>query len=384
MKHLFSLLLFTIGCNSLLYIRSDDQIGLSGVNGSYSSNNLKVNNQMRVKGEIVDNNFVTKTGIVNKSRDIATYKKDYVKGMSEEYNIGSNSLRTSDIIYNGTQVITLLLFIMVLFVGLFILVIIVFPRYAKKFGLKQKNGDDNTYEQELSDISLQEESDNKNNINSTVNSHNSKVNKFESINSGKVIPNKDLELNVSDSNSKNQIARNLGLTLNKSRNYSLRRHSLISDGSSDNCKIVSRPRSSSSLPFVQPFTDTIDESTTGDESTSRVSKGTTFKNLLKKRNNQNSEIYGNNNNKVWDNSESSRRITNNSLTIGDEEESNNSPTSASAVVAIQMSELLARWNPKKDSRLIQKSNFLNNMKNTNNNITFDKLGNRVFFSNYSK
>ncbi|KAH7650212.1 hypothetical protein FG379_003291 [Cryptosporidium bovis] len=381
MKYLFLLLLFTIGYNSLLCLNSDDKIRLSAINGSHLSNNLKVNNQMRAKGETINTNFISRTEIINKSRDTSIHR-DNVKGMPEEYNIGPNSLRTSEIIYNGTQVITLLLFIMVLFVGLFILTIIIFPKYAKKLGFKRKNEDDNTNEQELTDVSLQEEFGDKNTTNYTDNRDDSKINKFESIHSRKVLPSNCFEFeNISDSNSKNQFSRNSALTLNRSKNYSLRRHSLISDGSSDNCKIASRPRSSSSLPFVQAFTDTMDESTTGDESTCRVSKGTTLKNLLKKKNNSNADVY-NSNNKNLDDFESSSFMSN-SLAAVDDEESSNSPTSASAVVAIQMSELLARWNPKKDSRLIQKSNFVNNIR-SNNNITFDKLGNKGFFSNNPK
>ncbi|KAF7459414.1 hypothetical protein HWI79_57 [Cryptosporidium felis] len=294
----------------------------SVVNGPQNNNNLKVNNQVRANIEAGNARIQaqSKMGKMNgdfSARTETSQKGEVMQGLPDGQSY--NSLRSSEIIYNGTQVLTLIFFISVIIFGVFILVIALVPKYARRFGLRS-GGDEEVIEEDSRGFNVSE------------------VEK-------KGFPGKDRK--------ENNLQNSLTLGIGKGRNYSLRRHSLVSDGNSEHCKIATRPRSSSSLPFVQAFTETLDESTTGDESSSRVGKNSSCKNLKKRSTNY--EYLG----RVGRGGEQPK-LSNGGLSSlqanREDEESGISPTSASAVVAIQMSELIARWNPKKDSRLIQKLN----------------------------
>ncbi|KAK9171818.1 hypothetical protein CmeUKMEL1_03015 [Cryptosporidium meleagridis] len=323
MKIFLVLLLVISLIEGIFGIKQEQSKGGNVVNGPQVYNNLKVNNQMRIKSEVGDARNPSQTKIAKMddslitSRTARIEKQDVANGISEVH--GYNSLRTSEIIYNGTQVLTLMFFISVIIFGLFILAIALIPRYAKRFGFRPRRGEDQI-EQECDD---------------------SNFNDIE----GKVLVGKEKK--------ENNTMNGPSLTFTKVKNNSLRRHSLISDGSSDSCKITTRPRSSSSLPSVQAFTEAMEESTTGDESSTRASKHINYKSLKKRPHNNDliGKTYKANEQSKFSNINFSRNSTRK-----EEEDSGLSPTSASAVVAIQMSELIARWNPKKDSRLIQKVN----------------------------
>ncbi|OII75200.1 uncharacterized protein cubi_03216 [Cryptosporidium ubiquitum] len=332
MRIFLVLLLVISASESIFGIKQEQKVEGNVVNAPQLYNNLKVNNQMRIKSEVGDsrNPSQSKIGkmdnVLMTSRTGGIEKQDGVNGISEVH--GYNSLRTSEIIYNGTQALTLIFFISVIIFGFSILVIALVPRYARKFGFRSRR-DEVPTEQDCDDSSLH-----------------------------------DIERKVSVGREKkeNSIVNGPSLSFAKVKNQSLRRHSLISDGSSDSCKIATRPRSSSSLPSVQAFTETLDESTTGDEGSTRTSKHNSYKSLKKRPHNNDvvAKIYRTN-----EQSRFSNIAFNNSNTQKEDEDSGLSPTSASAVVAIQMSELIARWNPKKDSRLIQKANTMTNEKNFN-------------------
>ncbi|KAH8581998.1 uncharacterized protein ELE39_002977 [Cryptosporidium sp. chipmunk genotype I] len=321
---IFLVLLLVISVSESIFgIKQEQSKGGNVVNGPQVYNNLKVNNQMKIKSEAGDARNSSQTKITKMddsliaSRRVGVEKQDGTNGISEFH--GYNSLRTSEIIYNGTQVLTLMFFISVIIFGLFILAIALIPRYARRFGFRSRRGEV-PIEQDCDDSSFN-----------------------------------DIERKVSLGREKkeNNITSGPSLTFAKVKNNSLRRHSLISDGSSDSYKVTTRPRSSSSLPSVQAFTEAMEESTTGDESSTRASKHITYKSLKKRPHNSDlvGKIYKTNEQGKFSNITFSRNNTRK-----EDEDCGLSPTSASAVVAIQMSELIARWNPKKDSRLIQKTN----------------------------
>lgn len=317
------MLLFISVSESAFGIQREQRADGNVVSGPQVYNNLKVNNQMRTKGEAGDVRSPSQSKIATMdsnmlvSRAGGAARQDSMSGVPEVQSY--NSLRTSEIIYNGTQVLTLIFFISVIIFGLFVLVIALIPKYARKFGFRSRR--DVLMEQEGSSPTLH-----------------------------------DIERKVSVGRERREISTGNGppLLFTKVKNHSLRRHSMVSDGSSDGCRIATRPRSSSSLPSVQTFSEAVEESTTGDEGSTRTSKHSSKS--LKKRS-YNNELVG----KVYktggqEQVKPSHGDFGSGSTQKEAERPELSPTSASAVVAIQMSELIARWNPKKDSRLIQKAN----------------------------
>lgn len=332
MRIFLVLLLTVLASESIFGVKQEQRVEGNVVNGPQLYNNLKVNNQMRIKSEFGDSKSPSQSKIgkmdntVMNSRVGGVEKQDAVNGISEVH--GYNSLRTSEIIYNGTQVLTLIFLISVIVFGLSILVIALVPRYARKFGFRQRR----------EEVSTEQDCDDSN---------------FHDI---------EKKISLGRDKKENNTISGPSLSFTKVKNHSLRRHSLISDGSSDSCKITTRPRSSSSLPSVQTFTEVLDESTTGDEGSTRTSKHISYKSLKKRP--HNNDIVG----KIYKTNEQNRfsNVAFNNITVQKEDEDSGlSPTSASAVVAIQMSELIARWNPKKDSRLIQKANHMTNERHFN-------------------
>ncbi|KAJ1608266.1 hypothetical protein OIY81_2701 [Cryptosporidium canis] len=318
MRTLLVLLLFISLSESIFGVQREQRADGSVVSGPQVYNNLKVNNQVRAKSEVGDvrSSAQSKAGKMDKSvvasRSAGVAKQDGTGSVHEVQ--GYSSLRTSEIIYNGTQVLTLIFFISVIIFGLFILTIALVPKYARRFGFRTRM-----------EIPAEPEAD-------------------------------DSGLNIEKKASvgrETSLGGGSPLLFTKVKNHSLRRHSMVSDGSSESCRIATRPRSSSSLPSVQAFNEGVDESTTGDESSTRTSRHGSNKNLKKRPYNNDlvARVY-----RTHEQGRLSNLNNNGASTQREGEGAELSPTSASAVVAIQMSELIARWNPKKDSRLIQKAN----------------------------
>lgn len=331
MRVFLVLLLLISASDSVLGIQREQRGDGNVVSGPQVYNNLKVNNQMRMKGEAGDvrSHYQSKIGTMDSSALISraggAARQDGTSGVPEVHSY--NSLRTSEIIYNGTQVLTLIFFISVIIFGLFILIIALIPKYARKLGFRSRR--EALMEQEGSSPAPHE-----------------------------------VDRKVSVGREKREASASNGppLLFTKVKNHSLRRHSMVSDGSSDGCRVATRPRSSSSLPSVQTFSEMVDESTTGDEGSTRTSKHSASKSLKKRP--CNNDLAG----RICRTGGQEQARSSNGDYGGvqrEPERSELSPTSASAVVAIQMSELIARWNPKKDSRLIQKANPMANERHFN-------------------
>ncbi|KAL7066236.1 hypothetical protein ACR3K2_33180 [Cryptosporidium serpentis] len=248
----------------------------------------------------VNNQDVSKESIINKIGETNKKRK---------------KTNESDFVYNGTKLLTIIFFALIVFMSLVVILFSITQKYIKKISDKFVNQD------------------------SCEN---------EGIDWNEVNYNTDLTLNTVElSNIENMVVNNF-----QNKQHSKRRHSLAPD-STDNLSVIPRPRSASSLPFVQTLIENPDDVSTTTDSRSSRNNGAniTLKTFLKKRNtlfdsiSKDNAIDGN------------RSLSFSSGNLGDQEhelESGESPKSASTVVAIQMGDFLARWNPKRDSRLYTK------------------------------
>ncbi|EEA06202.1 uncharacterized protein CMU_019590 [Cryptosporidium muris RN66] len=286
---------------SHLSLLRNNYLHSSTLNSSFNNNLEHTEISQDFLGRVmeINNQDVSKESVIDKVRKTNKEQK---------------KTNESDFIYNGTKLLTIIFLVLTVFMSLVVILFSITQKYIKKISDKFVNQD-----------SCENEGIDWNEVNYNTN----------------------LTLNTVElSNIENIVVSNF-----QNRQHSKRRHSLAPN-STDNLSVIPRPRSASSLPFVQTLIENLDDVSTTTDSRSSKNNGAniTLKTFLKKRNTLLDSVSK-------DNAIDGNRSLSSSGNLGDQEyelESGESPKSASTVVAVQMGDFLARWNPKRDSRLYTK------------------------------